>query len=108
MHDNPSISAAIAAGNATAASNASSASINAATNWPAFTNARPYQLNLNETGGQEFSASGVTFVKENLNVTEYMGPGLRNNFSLVNAYTWEGGRGFRCDFWRSMGVIVPE
>ena len=43
-----------------------------------------------------------------MNVTEYMGPGLRNNFSLANAYTWEGGRGVRCDFWRAMGVIVPE
>lgn len=108
MNDNPSISTAIAAGNSTAASNASSASINAATNWPAFTNAKPCQLNLNETGGQEFSAFGVIFVNETLNVTEYMGPGLRNNFSLVDAYSWEGGRGFRCDFWRSMGVIVPE
>lgn len=31
-----------------------------------------------------------------------------NDFSLVNAYTWEGGRGVRCDFWRSMAGIVPE
>jgi hypothetical protein len=108
MNDNPSISAAIAAGNSTAASNASSDSANAITNWPACTNARPYQINLNETGGQEFSAFAVPFGTENINATEYMGPGLRNNFSLVNAYTWEGGRGFRCDFWSSMGAVVPE
>jgi hypothetical protein len=42
------------------------------------------------------------------NETEYRDPGLTNNFTLVNAYTWEGGRGYRCDFWRSMAGIVPE
>ena len=42
------------------------------------------------------------------NVTVMVGPTLRNDISLVNAYTWEGGRGYRCDFWRSVGPIVPE
>jgi len=27
---------------------------------------------------------------------------------LVDALEWEGGRGARCDFWRSMGEKVPE
>jgi len=38
----------------------------------------------------------------------YEEPGLMSNFSLVNAYTWEGGRGYRCDFWREVSAIVPE
>jgi len=47
-------------------------------------------------------------VNPKVNITEFREPGLMNNFSLVNAYTWEDGRGVRCDFWRSMGVVVPE
>lgn len=43
-----------------------------------------------------------------VNATEYEGSGLRNNFTLVNAYTWEAGRGYRCDFWRSVAALVPE
>lgn len=39
--------------------------------------------------------------------TEYMEPGLKNDFTLVNAYSWEGGRGSRGDFWRSIGVSMP-
>ena len=35
-------------------------------------------------------------------------PGLSNDIGLVNAYTWEGGRGYKCDFSRSVGSIVPE
>ncbi|KAL9012449.1 MAG: hypothetical protein Q9173_002786 [Seirophora scorigena] len=41
-------------------------------------------------------------------ITQLTNPGLRNDFTLVNVYTWEGGRGVRCDFWRSVGRIVPE
>lgn len=50
---------------------------------------------------------GVNFEGNSINVTERRGPGLRNDFQLVNAFTWEGGRGVRCGFW-SMGVLVPE
>jgi len=39
---------------------------------------------------------------------EYRDPGLTNNFTLVNAYAWERGRGYRCDFRRSVAGIVPE
>ncbi|MCJ1308449.1 hypothetical protein MMC25_002102 [Agyrium rufum] len=78
---------------------------NPASDWPLFSAANPYQLNLNETGGVAISIPlGVGLP----NVTEFTGPGLMNDFSSVNAYTWEGGRGVRCDFWRSMGAIVPE
>ncbi|KAK8196504.1 hypothetical protein M8818_006669 [Zalaria obscura] len=98
---NPSISAQIANG---VSSNDSSAA-NPATDWPAFAIYAPYQLNLNQTGGVEFSTQLFAGVP---NVTEYMGPGLMNNFTLANAYTWEAGRGYRCDFWRSVAALVPE
>ncbi|TKA77913.1 hypothetical protein B0A49_04304 [Cryomyces minteri] len=79
--NNPSISTAIANG---ASSNNTSAT-NAATNWPPFSIFAPYQINLNETGGVPFSVPSTG----GRNVTEFMNPGLRNDFSLVNAYTWE-------------------
>lgn len=97
---NPSITMEIANG---ASSNMSSAA-NPASSWPPFSIYAPYQLNLNETGG---TLAAVT-VAAGVNFTEHIGPGLRNNFSLVNAYTWEGGRGMRCDLWRSMAALVPE
>ncbi|KAI9881282.1 MAG: hypothetical protein M1830_005568 [Pleopsidium flavum] len=98
--NNPSLPLTIANG---ASSN--STTPNPATTWPLFTIAQPYQINLNETGGTAFQTPGVN---PKVNITEFRDPGLRNDFSLVNAYTWEGGRGLRCDFWRSMGVVVPE
>lgn len=42
-----------------------------------------------------------------INVTVYEGPGLRNEFTVVDAWAWEGGRGVRCDFWRGVGAVVP-
>ncbi|KAL5320157.1 hypothetical protein ACEPPN_010958 [Leptodophora sp. 'Broadleaf-Isolate-01'] len=102
--DNPSITASVAAGNFSTASNASQSVID----WPAYTNANPYQMNLNQTGGEEYSAVAITYDGTPLNVTQYRNPGLRNNFTLVDAFSWEGGRGTRCDFWRSMGSIVPH
>lgn len=96
---NPSISAEIANGD-------NSTTSNPATDWPAWSLAQPYQLNLNESGGTPFQAA--TLATDVPNITEFEGPGLRNSFELVNAYTWEGGRGVRCDFWRSVGAIVPE
>ena len=69
-------------------------------------------MDLNITGGQSYSTtSGVdplSITTAPFNITEDEEPGLRNNFSLVDAFSWEGGRGVRCDFWRGMGGIVPE
>lgn len=96
--NNPSISSEIAANGTN----------NPITNWPVYTNAAPYQINLNQTGGEVVEVVGTTFAGEPVNVTESVGPGLKNDISLVNAWTWEGGRGTRCDFWRAMGVLVPE
>lgn len=115
---NPSISSAVALGasasNATSTTTSNSTSTNStsgsstanpATSWPPFTVYAPYQLNLNETGGIPTNVSGNLTPH---NVTEYLGSGLRNNFTLVNAYAWEGGRGVRCDFWRAVAGLVPE
>jgi len=103
--DNPSISNAIANG---AGSN-NSAATNPASSWPAFSLAQPYMLNLNQTGGREVSANAAVAPVPGLsNQTVYEGPGLVNDLSLVNAWTWEDGRGVRCDFWRSVAALVPE
>ena len=65
-------------------------------------------LNLNMTGGHEThiawdSADGV-----NINVTQYAGPGLSARFDIVDAWSWEGDRGARCEFWADIGDLVPE
>ena len=99
--DNPSISAALVHG---ASSNATDSQPNPAENWPQYSASTPYQINLNQTGGT--LSSGQYLNGEN--VTIHIGPGLRNDFSKVNAYTWEGGRGRRCDFWRSISSILPN
>lgn len=66
-------------------------------------------INLNEPGGLEYETVGTdNFAYTQVNVTGYRGPGLKNDFSVVDAHSWEGGRGIRCDFWRSMGILVPE
>lgn len=76
--------------------------INLSTSWTPFSLAQPSLLNFNETGG--------TPVLENFgfeNATIEVEPGLRNAFDVTNAYTDEGGRGTRCDFWRSVASLVP-
>lgn len=97
IDSNPSISNQIANGVTPGAmTNAS----NPASNWPPYTSYQPYMIDLNATCGVHRHA---------LEHLETCGlPGDLNNITLVNAYTWEGGRGFRCDFWRAMGQLVPE
>jgi hypothetical protein len=95
--ESPTISTAVAAG--------SSANTNAVAWWPAFSALEPYQLNLNQTGGTP--AVGTMDVYSPVNTTFFAEPGLMTNFSLVNAYLLENGRGVRCDFWRSVAGIVP-
>ncbi|KAK6193744.1 hypothetical protein LQW54_012171 [Pestalotiopsis sp. IQ-011] len=71
--------------------------------WPEYGLLNPTMINLNTTGGQ------LTEVVVTPNLTFYQrtGPGIVNRFRLVNAKTWEGGRGFRCNFWRSVSARVP-
>lgn len=75
--------------------------------FPLFSIAEPYQVNLNETGGTLRSQMAVAGVG-NGNVSQPVAPGLSNTFDVVDAYSWEGGRGARCDFWRSVAQLVPE
>lgn len=105
IRGDPSIPASVANG----AHSGDAGTDNPATTWPPFNVYAPYQINLNQTGGVP-----LTVPFQGMNFTEQgKGPGddnagLRNEFELVNAYTWEGGRGYRCDFWRSVAAIVPE
>lgn len=106
INNNPSIPQSVAIGTVNGSANATiSATSNPATDWPPFSIYNPYQIDLNQTGSSLIS---VPIPAYGVNVTEQSGIGAVNNFRLVNAYTWEGGRGVRCDFWRSMGSKVPE
>ncbi|KAL2401470.1 Chlorogenic acid esterase [Exophiala dermatitidis] len=98
--DNPSIPSSVANG-----PSSNSTVTNPASDWPPYRIYSPYQMDLNITGGTPF-AFNLSYIAANL--TEYGEPGLVNNITLVNAYTWEAGRGYRCDLWRSLGAIVPE
>ncbi|KAF2097675.1 carboxylesterase type B [Rhizodiscina lignyota] len=89
-------------------SNFSSGDI-AATRWPPFSIAEPHMLNLNQTSGREVTVPIMPPpMVDTYYYRENVGPGLQNDFKIVNAYEWEGGRGKRCDFWRSVGSKVPE
>ena len=99
--NDPSIPASVANG-----VNGAGANGLAATQFPPWNLRSPLQLNLNETGGQPYSSE--SFNAQAPNITQFEAPGLMNDFSVVDAYSWEGGRGVRCDFWRSVGSIVPE
>lgn len=79
------------------------AGIDGSIDWPGFTLSSPWQLDLNTTGG---SLTEVT-VTPNLTYYERLGPGIVNQFRLVNALSWEGGRGSRCEFWRNISSKVP-
>jgi carboxylesterase type B len=72
--------------------------------WPPFSPSQPWQIDLNQTGGTPTQVPQGALG----NVTEFYPPGTTNSVELYNAWTWEGGRGVRCDFWRAMGVLVPE
>ena len=72
--------------------------------WPAWVDdGESRMLNLNTTGGVPFVSPQVIEV----NVTEFMEPGVQNDLSVVDALSWEGGRGARCEVWRSIASRVP-
>lgn len=115
MNSDPSIATSIAVGatamsmnatsamNSTTSTNSTSAGAAAAAAFPPYSINAPYQVDLNTTCG-----SGRIPVQDHPGLFYCSGPGTDNNFRLVNADTWEGGRGMRCDFWRAMGGLVPE
>lgn len=71
--------------------------------WPAYTLSEPFQMDLNTTGGD------VTLKTITADLSYYIrnGSGIVNTFRLVNATSWEGGRGERCSFWRDVAPRVP-
>lgn len=72
--------------------------------WPAWIDdGESRMLNLNTTGGVPFQSPQTN----GMDVTEFMEPGIENDFSVVDALSWEGGRGERCEFWRSIAGRVP-
>lgn len=98
--NNPSISNAVANG----ASAPDPGAPNPASSWPAWSDATPVQINLNETGGTPYTVTEMWGAV----VTQFSDPGLRNAISSADAYAWEGGRGKRCDFWKEMSPQVPQ
>ncbi|KAK4466447.1 lipase 4 [Cladorrhinum samala] len=100
ISDDPSISDRDANGPSSLNTNAP----NPASNWPRWTEDNPALLNLNQTGGVPYTA--ISLIGKP--VTQFRDPGLRNNFTLANAYAWEGGRGRRCQFWRDLSPYVPQ
>ncbi|KAF7616774.1 hypothetical protein AFLA_004828 [Aspergillus flavus NRRL3357] len=71
--------------------------------WPQFHPSAPWHMDLNTTGGT------VSPVVVTPNYTYYIrqGDDIINHFRLANAYTWEGGRGLRCLFWRAVADRIP-
>ncbi|KAF4808472.1 Liver carboxylesterase B-1 [Colletotrichum siamense] len=88
---------------ANGASSAEASATNGASQWPVWTETEPKQLNLNQTGGVPYQFTtqwGVT-------VTQFQAPGQVNAIAVVPADSWEGGRGARCDFWKTMAPSIP-
>ena len=71
--------------------------------WPAWDDKKPVLLNLNATGGVATFVQATTDLFYNV----YSDPGVSNQINLANARDWEGGRGKRCDFWKSVAKDVP-
>lgn len=97
VHSNPSISNLEANGVSTGNS-----SSNPASAWPPYSFAAPNMMDLNTTCPDPIVPSGFG---------QAAGPACEsgnNTIRLVNGWTWEGGRGARCDMWKSLGELVPE
>ncbi|KAH6629131.1 carboxylesterase type B [Boeremia exigua] len=76
--------------------------------WGAFTYGDPVMANWNQSGGVLGPADTVLIpALEGLNATWSVEPGLETDFSVVDGNAWEGGRGARCEFWRSVAARVP-
>lgn len=70
-------------------------------------------LNLNMTGGVPQTLIWKAGDGVEINITQYIGgaagtPPLQARFKMVDANSWEGGRGDRCRLWVQLGARVPE
>ena len=63
-------------------------------------------LDMNVTGG---TLANVPFVNQGatVNLPIVTGPGTSNEIRIVDAESWEGGRGGRCRRWMDIGADVP-
>ncbi|KAK4625568.1 Carboxylesterase 1E [Fulvia fulva] len=102
IHSNPSVSNAVANGLTDPFDAAAS---NAAAAWPPYSIEAPFQIDVKTTCGENRISIGQVGSADRFYCA---GAGTYNDFRKVNAYTWEGGRGVRCDSWKSVGEIVPE
>ena len=59
-------------------------------------------LSANVTGGTPASYDYAGRM-----IPYYVNPGEINSYTLADTYSWEGGRGRRCDFWQEMGAKIP-
>ncbi|KAF7563932.1 hypothetical protein G7046_g203 [Stylonectria norvegica] len=101
MHDNPLISKADATASLT---NATIPITQGKVEWPKYSLQNPQLLNLNTTGGH----INLINVTDELSYYVRVGPGIANHFTLANDWTWEGGRGHRCAFWRAISPKIPR
>ncbi|KAI4158970.1 MAG: hypothetical protein LQ342_007004 [Letrouitia transgressa] len=70
--------------------------------WQAWDSSAPKMQNLNVTGGfsvRKFTIAGLMAAQSYGDV--------RTDIRLVDAYTWEGNRGKRCNFWRRNADGIP-
>lgn len=77
--------------------------------WPA----RDFLLNLNMTGGTAVTTP-MQVGGKTINLTSYVpstngsGPKLEAAFTLASGWSWEGGRGKRCQLWVDLGQWALE
>ncbi|KAF2825079.1 alpha/beta-hydrolase [Ophiobolus disseminans] len=76
--------------------------------WLPYTSPEYPMFNVNQTGGREVPVESTLDPSLNtLGASWSIGPDLHVDFSIVNGYTWEGGRGARCEFWKQIAAKVP-
>lgn len=96
---NPSVGDAVANG----AGSADPGAPHPASDWPVWSTQTPNLMNLNITGGVPYDAPTLWGTV----VTQFAEPGLKNAITLASSDTWEGGRGARCDVYRSLARSIP-
>ena len=78
--------------------------------WKAWTGGQhgSTMLNVNMTGGVEVKSELPTAANISIPFTQHVGPGLKGDFNVADAYTWEGGRGGRCNELLRIASNIPE
>ena len=69
--------------------------------WPVYTEESSLMVNFNVSGGTPQD----TFNLGGFNISQLVGG--EDAFGLIDELSWQAGRGTRCDFWRSLGGVVP-